>query len=376
MKKQCLKIALAATFVLAMAFALSCSKDDEAGGNKPDNSSSEIMSSSSGGSSTSVSSSSKIAGIGVGCEDIVFNPSDNFCYEGKIYDKCNGIEYNPSTHICKDLIAYPVSSSSVIGCEDIVFNPLDNFCYEGKIYDKCNGMEYNPSTHICDGSIASPAKCDGISYNPLEYKCEDNVIKTECGDRWYDASLYKCETDNKIYLKTPVSYGGKNYEAVLIGTQTWMTENLNYNVDGSKCYDNDPANCDKYGRLYNWAMAMTVCPTGWHLPSSNEWSKLFSNNTYTSYNFKAASGWEEYDNNNAGKDVYGFSALPGGGCVDSFGDPDACHFATGRAFWWGSNNSSDYSGSRICLGSWHESCNTHSYSTYKTDFLSVRCVKD
>lgn len=59
-----------------------------------------------------------------------------------------------------------------------------------------------------------------------------------------------------------------------------MAENLNYEMDnrdryGSYCYDDDPGdddpgNCDKYGRLYTWIAAMNACPEGWHLPSKVE----------------------------------------------------------------------------------------------------------
>jgi len=49
------------------------------------------------------------------------------------------------------------------------------------------------------------------------------------------------------------------------------------------CYDNNSDNCDEYGGLYQWNEMMEytttpgvqgICPTGWHLPTINEWTLL------------------------------------------------------------------------------------------------------
>jgi uncharacterized protein (TIGR02145 family) len=67
---------------------------------------------------------------------------------------------------------------------------------------------------------------------------------------------------------------GQIYQTVTLGDQTWLAENLNYETDNSWCYDEDPDNCDTFGRLYDWEAAMTACPDGWHLASDEEWSSL------------------------------------------------------------------------------------------------------
>jgi len=133
---------------------------------------------------------------------------------------------------------------------------------------------------------------------------------------------------------------GKIYKTTKIGEQVWMAENLNYKVGDSKCYDNKPSNCSKYGRLYDWQTAMKACPEGWHLPTIEEWDILLhyvdgTSGTESPYRsktagkfLKATSDWKENGN---GEDKYGFSALPGGDSYYFYDDFRSLH---SHGHWW------------------------------------------
>jgi len=176
----------------------------------------------------------------------------------------------------------------------------------------------------------------------------------------------------------------KSYKTVKIGSQTWMKENLNCDVIGSKCYNNDEANCKKYGRLYDWNTAMVVCPKGWHLPNNVEWDKLYRFvdgtsgiedpcDSETAGKFlKATSGWNNSidGSSGSGTDKYGFSALPGG-----TGDSDGNFSAIGDGSWWWSatefdtnrahvRNMLNFYGGAGCV------------NPAKNGFSSVRCLRD
>jgi uncharacterized protein (TIGR02145 family) len=66
---------------------------------------------------------------------------------------------------------------------------------------------------------------------------------------------------------------GKKYKVVnMPDNQRWMAENMNYKTSTSTCYQGIESNCDGgYGRGYTQDDAKNICPTGRHLPSSDEW---------------------------------------------------------------------------------------------------------
>jgi len=199
-----------------------------------------------------------------------------------------------------------------------------------------------------------------------------------------------------------VSYGGQTYKTVLIGTQTWFAENLNYNVSGSKCYENYTANCGIYGRLYDWATAMAlpsscnttscaseiqsphqgICPDGWHIPSSEDWGRLSryvdgTSGTFAGYGsstagryLKATSGWNS--NGNDGTDGFGFSALPGGS-----GIPGGSFRNVGlNGYWWSANEYVGYSDIAYRRYMVYSGGSAYWDDGNKSNLYSVRCLED
>ncbi|MEL6535635.1 MAG: FISUMP domain-containing protein, partial [Bacteroidota bacterium] len=94
----------------------------------------------------------------------------------------------------------------------------------------------------------------------------------------------------------------------------WMTRNLNYTMEESDWYNGDEAHGSTYGQLYTWEAAMQACPTGWHLPTDEDWYQLsfhFGGNCSAGLDLKADSPlWENPQLRGTG--VSYFQALPAG----------------------------------------------------------------
>jgi uncharacterized protein (TIGR02145 family) len=274
-------------------------------------------------------------------------------------------------------------------------------------------LEYNTYGMTCltDGSLQK-----GVVDSSISYVCDDSQFREALSDEIeygkgcvsytygdslsiLDYDFMECTTDSRWVRRnyfSAVAYEGQTYKTVGIGTQLWMAENLNYAVDSSWCYDNEPDSCAKYGRLYQWTSAMDIdtaynrttwggsdvnhrgiCPEDWHLPSNDDWQTLYdyvdanNGNEGVGTSLKSSSGWEAYSGVATGTDLFGFSALPAGSRDDGY-----LNIAGFSAFFW---TATEYDGSRA--NSWSLLYSYGSFSDGMTNNkdlagFSVRCLKD
>ena len=181
------------------------------------------------------------------------------------------------------------------------------------------------------------------------------------------------------------------YKMVTIGTddkaQTWMAQNLDYEVDGSQCYDGD---CS-YGRYYSWKAAINnstpdvngniqgVCPDGWHLPTKAEWEQLISNahengRLEAGKVLKDSVGWRNSDFK--GNNARGFTAVPAGYMVSNAGRS----FYRENAFFW---SATEFVDEKLCTNCAYfmvlayNSNGAAVSNNYSQVFeMSIRCLKD
>ena len=271
--------------------------------------------------------------------------------------------------------------------------------------------ELSSSSVVEIASSSSTTRNDGLSSSAMETSSSSETTQSSSSSENISAgSVYDATAKTLTDLRD-----GQTYKTVTIGDQTWMAENLNYAYTGvpyeyikesevyasdsmSWCYDNDPANCAKYGRLYTWAAAMDsvgtwttngkgcgynktcsptypvrgVCPEGWHLPDTTEWNSLFKavgGRSTAGQVLKSQTGWEDCGN---GTDAFGFSALPAGGRFYGGGYDAEGYIAN---FWRSTEYDSDRAYS-MYLDSYYDSDYASLGNYYKDYGRSVRCLKD
>jgi len=247
-----------------------------------------------------------------------------------------------------------------------------NNCVETEV-DSSSSAEFSSSSGLLSSS-------SGLSSSLLDVSSSSSIVSSSNVTLQSSSSIAVCTNTYGTNTVTDCR-DNQTYKTVVIGTQTWMAENLNYAVDSSWCYENSVDSCAKYGRLYQWAAAMAlhapwgesdvnhqgVCPAGWHIPTDAEWITLqiAVGEDVAGTALKNTSGWYEDGN---GTDAYGFSALPGGyrNYYGSFGS-----VGSSALFWSATEGSIGYAYTRDL---YYSSADMGNYD--KAYALSVRCIKD
>ncbi len=193
-----------------------------------------------------------------------------------------------------------------------------------------------PSGNVFDSYENLPECSEDLGFDvayvgpdSLIYVCEDGEWIPNFEESSSSAEVYSSSSFGK-YDNPAISYGtltdardNQTYKTVVIGTQTWMAENLNYKSPTIQGSEVAPATGYEYfGSYYMWDDAQTVCPEGWHLPDTTEWNVLEAfvadslfggEKDSVGYALKSTAGWDSFKGESGnGSDAFGFGAVPSG----------------------------------------------------------------
>lgn len=247
----------------------------------------------------------------------------------------------------------------------------------------------------------------GLTGTTTYYVCAYaiNAVDTSYGIVESFTTLFACGAKIK-------DYDNNEYNTLQLGTQCWMKENLKttHYADGTSITlgsssstsskyryypNNNSSNVATYGYLYNWPAVMNgkttecvqgVCPNGWHVPSSAEWTQLTNyvssqsqylcsnNSSYITMALSSNIGWASssgtcyHGNNLSNNNLTGFGAMPAGSAGSSYEG-----FNQFAGFWTSTLNTSTTAYVRYW---WYNSESVYSYNNGFYVSRSVRCLKD
>jgi len=207
------------------------------------------------------------------------------------------------------------------------------------------------------------------------------------------------------------------YDAVRIGDQVWMAENLKTTryADGTSIPKGDTyssevpyrylpgTNKSDDGYLYNWPAVMHgasssnanpsgvqgICPKGWHVPSDAEWTQLTNymktqaiyvsggNADHLAKALAYTQGWsksnDEYTpgKNPANNNASGFSAVAVGHCYGT-----SCYLVGTSANFWSSTLNDENNTAAWVRNLAYNNAEVTQRCSYNYYGFSVRCLRD
>lgn len=197
------------------------------------------------------------------------------------------------------------------------------------------------------------------------------------------SSSSTASSDNDVrasYFNMNLSYGEMTdsrddqvYKTIVIGEQTWMAENLNYNgfEDGAyNRYSHNPDSSKKYGVGYVFYKAINACPENWHLPTTPEWETMIdyvASHTETPVGkaLKSTIGWPP---TRTGTNEFGFNAV--------FDINDYKTYGIIQAYYWTSTVPNDVSTVRYVFALEFDSDDMKEQGVYEGKYQPIRCIKD
>ena len=245
---------------------------------------------------------------------------------------------------------------------------------------------------------------DGVKYRRDSYNNYVYIVYSKVDQfRFLLANIDSVSYNNNIVLENTVK----------IGNQIWMTKNLDVATyrngkpirhcqtneewidaaskrEGAWCYyNNDPANGEIYGKLYNWFAVNDprgLAPAGWHVPTDEEWKELEMclgmtqqdadkcfGDRGTDQGAQLASRADLWYNGelefNANFGISGFSALPGGRRLYD----GTFSYIGSSGYWWSSENISWFVYGRTLH---YNSPDVRRADLNVDRGFSVRCVRD
>ena len=368
--------------------------------------------------------------------DFQISSCDSYTWHGQTYIESGTFYYGYTNELgcpCTErlyLTIYP-GTHNVITAGDCQY-----FTWHGQTYDTSGTYTYEyvnehgcPSVDTLKLTIQPHVYMTFYEEAENEYHWHGQTYYASGTYVYEDTNDHGCPYTDTLYLTfingepctgTPIvtDVDSNIYHTVQIGNQCWMKENLRVtrrtdstsipyesnpdvtiSLQGDEqqyltapywCYpDNNPANKNTYGLLYNWpAAASGICPTGWHLPSKAEWQQMISyvssqteyvcgnDNDDIAKALAARAGWPEsatecaVGNTPSSNNTAGLSVLPAGiynNNYSSFGS---------LAFFW---NSTQYNGNNNYAYGYYFTFNSASVSNIfniKAAAASVRCLRD